>query len=139
MGLFGKRPPSRYIAADALERMLRTQLASTPQTMAELSRHGVTPATQLRLEYFFYTNSKTNAGALAQALLARQYTGEARLAADGSGDYVINGWTTRMAMDLATVSAWTEEMCRLGFTHDCEFDGWGTNPRQAADWKPDGA
>lgn len=35
-------------------------------------------------------------------------------------------------MDTRLVVEWTKEMCRLGYSHDAEFDGWGTNP-------PDGA
>jgi hypothetical protein len=34
-------------------------------------------------------------------------------------------------MDLASVLNWTETMCRVGFEHDCEFDGWGTLLDQA--------
>ena len=29
-------------------------------------------------------------------------------------------------MDRANLLEWTEMMCRVGFEHDCEFDGWGT-------------
>jgi hypothetical protein len=25
---------------------------------------------------------------------------------------------------------WTSRMCDVGREHDCEFDGWGTNPKQ---------
>jgi hypothetical protein len=35
-----------------------------------------------------------------------------------------------MLMSNAVVSAWTREMCEIGFAHDCEFDGWGTTPDQ---------
>ena len=36
----------------------------------------------------------------------------------------------KLVADTEAVVAWTEQMCRLGREHDCEFDGWGTNPRQ---------
>ena len=139
MGFFGKRTSARFIPPDGFERLLQTQMALTPQTVAELGRHGVTNNSRLRLEYFFYTNTPEKAAVLVKSLVAREYTSESRLAADKSGNYVITGWTTRMPVDLASVVKWTEDMCRVGFDHDCEFDGWGTNPRQPEDWDPRGA
>jgi hypothetical protein len=35
-----------------------------------------------------------------------------------------------MKMDEQTVLEWTGHMCGVGQQHDCEFDGWGTNPQQ---------
>jgi hypothetical protein len=31
-------------------------------------------------------------------------------------------------MNELEVVSWTETMCRIGFEHDAEFDGWGTVP-----------
>ena len=44
------------------------QLTMTPQTVAQLRKHGVTDESQLKLEYFFYTNTKEKAAALAQGI-----------------------------------------------------------------------
>jgi hypothetical protein len=40
--------------------------------------------------------------------------------------FLVNGWSTAVVMDLPSVLGWTETMCRAGFEHDAEFDGWGT-------------
>ncbi|HEX7670549.1 MAG TPA: hypothetical protein VF395_13235 [Polyangiaceae bacterium] len=37
----------------------------------------------------------------------------------------VNG--SALSIDTSTVVAWTAEMCRLEYSHDCEFDGWGTS------------
>ena len=44
--------------------------------------------------------------------------------------FVVTGWTSRMKMDDQTVLDWTGRMCDVRHEHDCEFDGWGTNPKQ---------
>ncbi|MBU1900857.1 ribonuclease E inhibitor RraB [Patescibacteria group bacterium] len=33
-------------------------------------------------------------------------------------------------MFVLKVLAWTEEMIKLGYRYDVQFDGWGTNPKQ---------
>ena len=106
------------------------QLTMTPQTVAQLSQYGVTGESQLKLEYFFYTNTKEKAAALVQALAALGYTGSYDHSASDKKQFVVTGWTSRMKMDNQTVLDWTGRMCDAGHEHDCEFDGWGTNPKQ---------
>jgi hypothetical protein len=106
------------------------QLAMTPQTVAQLRNYGVTDQTQLKLEYFFYTNTKEKAAALAQKLADLGYAGSYDRSASDKKQFVVTGWTTRMSMDAQTVLDWTGRMCDVGHEHDCEFDGWGTNPKQ---------
>jgi len=99
-------------------------------TMTQLRKFNVTDQSQLKLEYFFYTNTEGKAAALAEALGNLGYVGNADRFATGKRPYVINGWTAKMNMDDQTVLNWTAQMCDLGQQHDCEFDGWGTNPKQ---------
>ena len=58
------------------------------------------------------------------------YTSEHEPSASDKTIFVITGWTSKMQMNPSTVIDWTRQMCELGFTHDAEFDGWGTNPLQ---------
>lgn len=44
--------------------------------------------------------------------------------------FIVTGWTTKMKMADGVVKQWTEQMCKLGYKFDCEFDGWGTDPCQ---------
>jgi regulator of RNase E activity RraB len=131
MGLFRKRQTYRFVSEDALAKNLASQTEMSPQTVAELHRIGVSPCALLRLEYFFYADEKANGEALAAALLAKGYSSECCPAADGSGLFCITGWTTPIAVHDDVVVKWTAEMCQLGFTHDAEFDGWGTTPGQS--------
>ncbi len=128
--LFGKRN-RRFVSEEAFESNLARQASMCSQVLNVLREHGITEQAQLKLEYFFYTDSGHKASALAEALQQKGYSAEHRPSADGSGTLVITGWTTKMPTDETTVVAWTKAMCRLGFEHDCEFDGWDTSLEQA--------
>jgi len=67
---------------------------------------------------------------LVQALARLGYTGSHDHSASDKKQFVVTGWTSRMKMDDQTVLDWTGCMCDVGHEHDCEFDGWGTNPKQ---------
>ena len=102
----------------------------TPQTVSQLRKHDVTEESLLKLEYFFYTNTKEKAEGLAQKLADTGYTGSYDNSASDKKQFVVTGWTSRMKMDDQTVLDWTGRMCDAGQEHDCEFDGWGTHPKQ---------
>ena len=106
------------------------QLTMTPMTVAQLRQFGVTDESQLKLEYFFYTNAEEKAAALAQEFASMGYDGKVERSAANKKQFVVTGWTSKMQMDQQTVLDWTARMCDLGRQHDCEFDGWGTNPKQ---------
>ena len=106
------------------------QLAMTPQTVAQLRKYGVTEESQLKLEYFFYTNTKEKSAVLAQKLTDMGYTGRYDHSASDKRQFVVTGWTSRLKMDDKAMLDWTARMCDLGHEHDCEFDGWGINPKQ---------
>lgn len=120
----------QFQSSEAYAQNRARQLEMTPQTIAQLRKYDVTDDTQLKLEYFFYTNTKEKAAALAQKLADMGYTGSFDHSASDKKQFVVTGWTSRMKMDEQTVLNWTERMCDVGHEHDCEFDGWGTNPNQ---------
>ena len=131
--LFGCKPGDGdgcFQTEDAYTQNRARQLTMTPQTVAQLRKLGVTNESQLKLEYFFYTNTKQKAVALAQALSDLGYTGSYDHSASDKKQFIVTGWTLPMKMDDQTVIDWTGRMCDAGHSHDCEFDGWGTNPKQ---------
>lgn len=136
MGLFNKLFGSktggdgRFQTDEAFASHRAKQLLMTPQTMAVLRNYQVTDQSELKLEYFFYTNTRKKAAALAQRLAAMGYTGGFDVAAGNKKQFVVTGWTSPIKMDDQSVLDWTALMCDLGHEHDCEFDGWGTNPKQ---------
>ncbi len=138
MGLFsslfgcgkGDSGDQRFVTESAFRKNLVSQSRMTPQTLEQLRDYGVTDDSKLALEFFFYTDTAAKASALATLLSTEGYLVEHGPSASDETTLVVTGWTTRMRMDEKTVTAWTERMCRIGFEHDCQFDGWGTNPDQ---------
>jgi hypothetical protein len=120
----------RYLTEQAFRQKLTKQMKMSPLTVAQLRKHGVTEDSSLKLEFFFYTDRDEKALALSKALSGLEYKVESGPAAGDSTLLVVTGWTTPLKMTESEVVAWTEKMCRLGYEHDCEFDGWGTNPQQ---------
>lgn len=118
----------RYHSEAAYKRNVSSQVEMTPQTIEYLRGYGVGPDAELQLEYFFYTDTNAKAAKLAAALQDLGYDASHEEVANGDGTFVVNGWTTKIRMDTPVVVEWTKEMCRLGYSHDGEFDGWGTSP-----------
>jgi hypothetical protein len=129
VSLFSRRP-KRYWSEDAHRRNVENQVRMAPSTLTELAKLGVTPQSELKLEFFFYTDAPAKAASLATDLAHLGYQAQHGLAAADNGQSVVTGWTTPMPMSKEGVVAWTRQMCTLGFDHDCEFDGWGTTPEQ---------
>ena len=121
---------ARFVTEAAFQSNLDRQTSMSPETVAQLREYGVTADSELRLEYFFYTNTREKAQALAEVLEAKRYRVGLGPSASDDSLTVVTGWTTPIIMDSENVVKWTEEMTRLGYAHDCEFDGWGTNPNQ---------
>lgn len=120
----------RYVSESAFRENLSKQKTMSPQTVAQLRKHGVTDQANLKLEFFFYTDKESKGQPLAKALQELRYQVEFGPAAGDSRLILVTGWTAPITMSEGSVVEWTEKMCRLGYEHDCEFDGWGTNPSQ---------
>ena len=126
----GDSPTTAFVSEADFKANRIKQTTMAPQTMEQLRGYGVTDESKLKLEYFFYTNTKEKAEVLAEELAGRGYNGEHDVAAGNPSQFVITGWTTPMSMSNEVVVSWTGDMCDLGYKFDCEFDGWGTNPNQ---------
>jgi hypothetical protein len=120
----------RYVTEKSFHENLENHAAMSPQTVAQLREHGVTNATELKLEYFFYTDTEAKAQSLAGPLTELNYEVETGQSGGDARLFLVTGWTTPIKMDEDTAIAWTKQMCLIGYEHDCEFDGWGTNPQQ---------
>ena len=134
MGLFdifkSKSSDGKFVSETAFNKNLKSQMGMTPQTLEQLRKINVGEDNELKLEFFFYTNSLDKAAELSSELKKLNYESDQRLAAGSKTEYLVNGWTTKMKMTDQVVSNWAKEMCELGYKFDCEFDGWGTNPDQ---------
>lgn len=125
-----KRKPGRFVTEDAFRQNTANQMKMAPLTLAELRKHGVGESSQLKLEYFFYTNAPEKAAALTAKMQSLGYQAEDGRSASGKKEYLITGWTDPIPMSVEAVVDWSRRMCEIGYAHDCDFDGWGTNPNQ---------
>jgi regulator of RNase E activity RraB len=132
MGFFDlfSSKPKRFVSEGSFRNKRAKQIKMTPMTLAQLRKVKVTKETELKLEYFFYTDSSEKAASLAADLKAKGYDVESRTSVSDKKEQLITGWTSKMLMSESVVLTWTKEMCELGFSHDCDFDGWGTTPKQ---------
>ena len=130
LDIFKSRTPKRFVSENDFRKNLSSQLKMTPQTLEQLKKLDIDDTKELKLEYFFYTNSLEKAKIFADQIKADNFNTEYHQAAIGKDQFVITGWTNPMKMDEEIVGTWTKKMCELGYKHDCEFDGWGTNPDQ---------
>jgi len=120
----------RFISENQHKENVASQLSMSPQTVEQLRGYGVTDEKSLKLEYFFYTNSSDKAEALSNELLSMGYSSEFGESVQDKKIQIVTGWSIPIQMATDSVLDWTATMCNLGYKHDCEFDGWGTNPEQ---------
>mgnify|MGYP002346307903 CR=1 FL=1 len=134
MGLFHfLKPKSKnepFVSETAFVDNRDRQMQMTPQTLDQLRKHQITSENELKLEYFFYTNTAKKAEQLATQLEKLNYTVQHGVSASDKKLFIVTGWTTKMNISEEVVKNWTMEMCELGYQFDCEFDGWGTTPDQ---------
>jgi len=120
----------RFVTELQYRENLEKQCGMAPEALAQLRQCGVSEDKDLRLVFFFYTNSGATMKALADALQLIGYEVEYGESAADDGTFIVTGWTSAIRMTEDVIISWTEKMCRIGFEHDAEFDGWGTNPNQ---------
>jgi hypothetical protein len=120
----------RFVSEGEYLDNLAAQLEDVPKILRLLRENGVDDRTELKLEYFFYTDTEGKARMLSGSLQKLGYSPEHKRCPYDKKLFLINGWTPEMQMNEVTVAEWVKKMCRLGVDHDSEFDGWGTNPNQ---------
>ena len=134
MGIFdffkSKVNTGKFISEKEYHRNKNNQKEMAPQTMEQLRSLNVTEEKELKLEFFFYTNTSKKAVELARELTSLNYSVEYGMSSEDENLVVVTGWTDKMPMINTTVINWISEMCDLGYKFDCDFDGWGTNPEQ---------
>ena len=134
MGLFSflraNHKDGRFVIEAAYKSNCAKQMQMTPKTLNELRKLNVTPDQELKLEFFFYTNTADKAAQFANQIRKLNYEVKHGISAGDDKLFIVTGWTSKMKMSEEVVTAWTKQMCDLGYEYDCEFDGWGTQPEQ---------
>jgi hypothetical protein len=127
---FLQRKPKKFMSDQAHEKNIASQVAMSPLTVEQLRDCDVPEEKFLKLEFFFYTNTADKAASLNEELSSMDYQSEYGEAAHDNKTQVVTGWTSPIQMATETVVEWAQQMSNIGFKHDAEFDGWGTNPEQ---------
>jgi len=125
-----QNPNKKFVSDDSYKRNKDNQINMSPQILKQLRDFGVTETKELKLEYFFYTNSIQKAKNLAAEIQKMNYSVKYDQSTGDKNLFLITGWTMKMAMVDSIVINWTKQMCDIGYNFDCEFDGWGTEPDQ---------
>ena len=132
MGFFDLLKPksNSFVTEKAFNDNCKKQMQMSPMTLKQLRNLNVTEDKELKLEYFFYTNTNEKAEQLAKELEQLNYEVKYGVSAGDKKLFIITGRTTKIKMSEDLVTKWTKEMCERGYKFDCEFDGWGTEPNQ---------
>lgn len=134
MGIFDflkpKSASKEFVNEKAFDNNRAKQMQLTPKVLEQLYKLDITEEKELKLEYFFYTDTVEKAEQLAKELEKLNYSVQHGVSASNKKLFIITGWTNKMKMADNVVINWTEKMCEIGYEFDCEFDGWGTSPNQ---------
>lgn len=122
----GKSKNKKFVSIDTFLDNRSMQGQMVPRAVEKLRKFDVNSEKKLQLEYFFYSNTAEKAERLSNALKNLNYIVYDETPAMTEKLFSITGLTTKMQMSDEVLIQWAKEMCEIGYTFDCEFDGWGT-------------
>ena len=108
-------------------RLLAKQLTMNAATWAALQSHGVTPTSELRLDFSYVAPDQVSAEALKR-VLDEQTDYSVEVQSEGSlfrKQWSVIGSTQPTAVSPAILDQWVDWMVTAGVHQGCEFDGWG--------------
>lgn len=115
----------KYVSESRFINVRTNQIAADIAVLDELYKSGIDRTQELRLEYFFYTNSANKAKNLCGVLKKMDYEALYRRSASNNKEYLVTGRTTPVLTQEKEVVLWARNMCEIGYRYDCDFDGWG--------------
>jgi regulator of RNase E activity RraB len=121
----------QFVSEKCFKSNLDRQIQMIPQILDQLRQLNVSATQELKLEFFFYTNTEDKARQLANEIAKLNYSVQYGISGGDRKLIVVNGWTTKKRMTNEVIENWTKQMCELGYMFDCDFDGWGTNPNES--------
>lgn len=114
----------RYFSKEEFLESMMSQGFLVGRILKNVQRLGRMPLKERQLEYFFYTNSLIKATELAQEMGKLNYSVFYDETPYQPVQYLITGLTCFMPFNGNVVTQWAQEMCRIGYRCDCQFDGW---------------
>ncbi len=134
MGIFNygnaKNKNGKFVSEGELRGNRKMQVKMTGSVLEQLRNMHIGPADELKLEYFFYTNTADKAKQMAIEIGKLGYTVQHGKVEDPKDLFIVTGWTNELIMSNQVVEQWVRYMCEFGYKYDCQFDGWGTSPNQ---------
>lgn len=83
---------------------------------------------ELKIDYFFYSNTLEKAENLEKEMQKLNYIVNHGPALQDKNLFVISGRSKKIKMMHESLSKWVSDMCELGYMHDCNFDNWKIVP-----------
>jgi hypothetical protein len=128
-----KRPTEPPAEGDVLSQqrtkeILVQQLAMNKETWKLLVAHGLTPESQVRLDFVYHAPSQQKAATLHSSL-KRETDYDVEVSSSGGllwKRWEVTGSTRETKITLEILDQWVAWMVAAGGEHDCVFDGWGT-------------
>ncbi|MCH7400834.1 hypothetical protein ACFOUP_12705 [Belliella kenyensis] len=77
-----------------------------------------------KLQYYFFSDSNEKIVTLGNVLLQMKNHISFDATEDSTSLFVVIGEIDNPNLSIAFMIEWTNNMCELGFKHDCEFGGW---------------
>jgi predicted RecB family nuclease len=100
------------------------QFRAAIESLVTLRDSAIEEDDELKMDYFFYTNTLEKAQKLEKEIQKIDYIVNHAVASHDKKLFVISGRTTEMKMMHETLSKWVGEMCELGYKYDCSFENW---------------
>ena len=122
------RPKKQFVSETDFITNNGKQSHAAIETLVRLRDSAVEEEDELRIDYFFYTNTLEKSMLLAKEIQKLDYVVHNEVASHDKNLFIVAGRTTAMKMMHEILRKWVAEMCELGYKHDCRFDRWEIRP-----------
>ncbi|MEP6931919.1 MAG: ribonuclease E inhibitor RraB [Flavobacterium sp.] len=114
----------RLVSENDLTANLGKHFRLATESLVSLRDASVEEEDELKIDYFFYSNSLEKAQKLEKEIQKMDYIVNYGPAPQDKNLFVISGRTTEIKMMHESLSKWVAAMCELGYKYDCNFDNW---------------
>lgn len=114
----------RFVSENAFIANQDKQFRLSIESLVGLRDVGVEEEDELKIDYFFYTDTLEKSEKLEEEIQKLGYVVNRGTASHDKSLFVISGRTTEMKMMHETLKEWITSMCGLGYKYDCSFDSW---------------
>lgn len=94
------------------------------ESLVGLRDNGIEEEDELRIDFFFYADTRQKAEALQTEIIEKGFTSNFETALHDKNLFIVSGKTGKIKMMHEFLSKWVTEMSELGYEHDCILDSW---------------